>query len=78
MFSSEFCEIFKNIFFTEDLWVAASVALIPMTQIATKIKIAICHLQWRIQNPFKHLRWSVLRKELTAFSRSLFWQNAPS
>ena len=25
MFSSEFCEIFKNIFFTEHLWTTASI-----------------------------------------------------
>ena len=29
-------------------------------------------------NPFKYLRWSVLRKELTAFSRYLCWRNTPS
>ena len=31
----------------------------------------------RIQNPVKHLRWSVLQKWLTSFSRQLFLQNAP-
>ena len=38
----------------------------------------LCHLQRCIQTPFKHLRWSVLRKKLMAFSRWLFSQNASS
>ena len=35
-------------------------------------------IQRRIQNPVKHLRWNVFRKQLAAFSPSLFSQNAPS
>ena len=35
-------------------------------------------MQRRIWNSFKHLRWSMLRKQLTAFSRQLFLQGAPS
>ena len=31
-----------------------------------------------IQYPVKHLRWSVLQKQLTAFIRELFLQNTPS
>ena len=34
-------------------------------------------IQRLIWNPFKHLRWSMLRKQLTAFSRQLFLQDAP-
>ena len=30
-----------------------------------------------IQNPVKHLRWTVSRKQLMAKSRQLFSQNAP-
>ena len=35
-------------------------------------------IQRRILNPVKHLRWSFLRQYLTAFSRKLFSQKAPS
>ena len=35
-------------------------------------------MQRSIWNSFKHLRWSMLRKQLTAFSRQLFLQGAPS
>ena len=31
-----------------------------------------CVIQRRIQNPIKHLRWSVFRKELTSLSRNYF------
>ena len=34
-------------------------------------------LQWRVQNPVKHLRWSVLQKWLIAKIRYIFSQNAP-
>ena len=29
--------------------------------------ILYIRLQWNIENPVKHLRWSFLRKQLTAF-----------
>ena len=35
-------------------------------------------MQRSIWNSLKHLRWSMLRKQLTAFSRQLFLQGAPS
>ena len=35
-------------------------------------------MQRNIWNSLKHLRWSMLRKQLTAFSRQLFLQGAPS
>ena len=39
----------------------------------------LASIQWRLQrcieNPVKHLRWSVLRKQLKPFSRELFPQN---
>ena len=35
-------------------------------------------IQRPIENPIKHPRWSFLRKELTAFSRELFLQDAIS
>ena len=35
-------------------------------------------IQRRIWNSFKHLRWSMLLKQSTAFSRQLFSQGAPS
>ena len=38
----------------------------------------ILKVQRHIQNPFKHPRWSFLRKYLTAFSRKLFSQTTPS
>ena len=34
--------------------------------------------QTRIRNPLKHLRWRVLREQLTTFSRNPFSQNTPS
>ena len=36
------------------------------------------YIQRRIQNPVKHLRWSFLKKQLTAESHLLFFQKAPS
>ena len=36
-----------------------------------------CRFQMYIQNPIKHLRWSVLRKQFTK-RRQLFLQNVPS
>ena len=35
-------------------------------------------IQRRVQNPVKHLRWSVLGKQLRGFSRLLFLQSTPS
>ena len=45
--------------------------------ITTKIETSV---QWkrRIQNPFQHLRWSFLGKNLTAFRHYIFSQKAPS
>ena len=38
----------------------------------------LVHFQSRIQNLERHLRWSVLRKQLMAKFRQLFSQNRPS
>ena len=45
--------------------------------ITTKIETSV---QWkrRVQNPFQHLRWSFLGKNLTAFRHYIFSQKAPS
>ena len=44
----------------------------------SSLKIIITRGHKRIQNPVKHLRWSVLQKYLTNISRELFLQNASS
>ena len=36
MFPCEFCEIFKNIFFTEHLWMVVSVANLVLAEAATQ------------------------------------------
>ena len=40
-------------------------------------RFTTCTYHRRFQNPVKHLRWSVLRQQLTAYSRQLFSQKAP-
>ena len=44
----------------------------------SSLKIIITRGHKRIQNPIKHLRWSVLQKYLLNISRELFLQNASS
>ena len=64
VFSCEFCEIFKNFFLTKQLRVTASVRY-NIDQFTVHKGVSWI-LQRRIQNPVKHLRWSVLREYLAA------------